>query len=98
ARRPARLAGAGAEPASPDLPEPALRPALHPRPTGERRPRRAVVEAWELALALAGSFVAGYLGSMLGLVLGTLRLPLIVAITGRPGAAARTHLRSSRAP
>ena len=46
------------------------------------------MEAWELALALAGSFVAGYVGSMLGLVLGTLRLPLIVALTGSPLAAA----------
>jgi hypothetical protein len=33
------------------------------------------VEAWELVLAFAGALVAGYLGSMLGLVLGTLRLP-----------------------
>ena len=46
------------------------------------------MEAWELALALAGSFVAGYVGSMLGLVLGTLRLPLIVALTGSPLAGA----------
>ena len=32
------------------------------------------------ATPLAGSFVAGYVGSMLGLVLGTLRLPLIVGV------------------
>ena len=79
------------------LPEPALRPALHPRPRGERGRRGAAVEAWELALALAGSFVAGYVGSMLGLVLGTLRLPLIVALTGSPVAAAGTNIAISAA-
>jgi len=55
------------------------------------------VEAWELALVLSGSFVAGYVGSMLGLVLGTLRLPLIVAISGSPLAAAGTNSASSAA-
>ena len=55
------------------------------------------MEAWELALALAGSFVAGYIGSMLGLVLGTLRLPLIVALTGSPLAAAGTNIAISAA-
>lgn len=55
------------------------------------------MEAWELALAFAGSFVAGYVGSMLGLVLGTLRLPLIVAIAGSPLAAAGTNLAISAA-
>jgi uncharacterized protein len=55
------------------------------------------VEAWELALALAGSFVAGYVGSMLGLVLGTLRLPLIVALTGSPLEAAGTNIAISAA-
>ena len=55
------------------------------------------MEAWELALALAGSFVAGYIGSMLGLVLGTLRLPLIVALTGSPAAAAGTNIAISAA-
>jgi uncharacterized protein len=55
------------------------------------------VEAWELALALAGSFVAGYVGSMLGLVLGTLRLPLVVAVTGSPLAAAGTNIAISAA-
>jgi uncharacterized membrane protein YfcA len=55
------------------------------------------VEAWELALALAGSFVAGYIGSMLGLVLGTLRLPLVVALTGSPLAAAGTNIAISAA-
>ncbi len=55
------------------------------------------MEAWELALAFIGSFVAGYVGSMLGLVLGTLRLPLIVAISGSPLAAAGTNIAISAA-
>ena len=55
------------------------------------------MEAWELALAFSGSFVAGYVGSMLGLVLGTLRLPLIVAISGSPLAAAGTNIAISAA-
>src|SRR4029450_911494 len=74
-------------------------PPVHPRRVED--PRRggggAALEAWELALALAGSFVAGYLGSMLGLVLGTLRLPLIVAITGSPISAAGTNIAISPA-
>jgi uncharacterized protein len=52
---------------------------------------------WELALAFAGSFVAGYLGSALGLVLGTLRLPLIVVASGSPLAAAGTNIAISAA-
>ena len=55
------------------------------------------MEAWELALTLIGSFVAGYVGSMLGLVLGTLRLPLIIAVTGSPLAAAGTNIAISAA-
>ena len=55
------------------------------------------MEAWELALVLSGSFVAGYVGSMLGLVLGTLRLPLIVAVSGSPLAAAGTNIAISAA-
>jgi len=55
------------------------------------------VEAWELALTLIGSFAAGYVGSMLGLVLGTLRLPLIIAVTGSPLAAAGTNIAISAA-
>ena len=50
-----------------------------------------------LLVAFAGSFVAGYVGSMLGLVLGTLRLPLIVALTGSPLAAAGTNIAISAA-
>ena len=55
------------------------------------------MEAWELALALVGSFAAGYVGSMLGLVLGTMRLPLLVAIAGSPLAAACTNIAISAA-
>ena len=55
------------------------------------------MEAWELALAFVGSFVAGYLGSALGLVLGTLRLPLIVLASGSPLAAAATNIAISAA-
>jgi uncharacterized membrane protein YfcA len=55
------------------------------------------VEAWELALAAVGSFAAGYLGSMLGLVLGTLRLPLLVWLAGSPLAAAGTNIAISAA-
>jgi uncharacterized membrane protein YfcA len=55
------------------------------------------VEAWEVGVTFAGSFAAGYLGSMLGLVLGTLRLPLIVAVTGSPVAAAGTNIAISAA-
>jgi uncharacterized membrane protein YfcA len=55
------------------------------------------VEAWELALAFSGSFLAGYVGSMLGLVLGTLRLPLIVLASGSPLSAAGTNIAISAA-
>ena len=52
---------------------------------------------WELAVAGLGSFAAGYLGSMLGLVLGTLRLPLLVWLAGSPLAAAGTNIAISAA-
>lgn len=55
------------------------------------------MEAWQLALAAAGSFAAGYLGSLLGLVLGTLRLPLFVWLAGSPLAAAGTNIAVSAA-
>ena len=55
------------------------------------------MEAWELALAAVGSFVAGYVGSMLGLVLGTLRLPLLVWLAGSSVAAAGTNIAISAA-
>jgi uncharacterized membrane protein YfcA len=50
------------------------------------------------ALAVfAGSFVAGALGSAVGLVLGTLRLPLILLLSGSPSAAAGTNVAISAA-
>jgi uncharacterized membrane protein YfcA len=52
---------------------------------------------WESLVVFSGSFVAGYVGSMLGLVLGTLRLPLIVAVAGSPLAAAGTNIAISAA-
>jgi uncharacterized protein len=55
------------------------------------------VEAWDVGVTLAGSFAAGYVGSMLGLVLGTLRLPLLVAVSGSPLAAAGTNIAISAA-
>ena len=55
------------------------------------------MELWRLALGFAGSFVAGYLGSALGLVLGTLRLPLILIAAGNPAAAAGTNIAVSAA-
>jgi len=55
------------------------------------------VEAWKVGVTLAGSFAAGYVGSMLGLVLGTLRLPLLVAVSGSPLAAAGTNIAISAA-
>ena len=51
----------------------------------------------ELALAFAASFVAGYLGSMVGLVLGTLRLPAMVLLAGDASTAAGTNIAISTA-
>lgn len=51
----------------------------------------------EALAAFAGSFAAGYLGGALGLVLGTLRLPLIVLLAGSPSAAAGTNVAISAA-
>jgi uncharacterized protein len=50
------------------------------------------VEAWELAVALLGSFVAGFLGSVVGLVLGSLRLPAVLLASGSTAAAAGTNI------
>ena len=50
------------------------------------------MEAWELALASAGSFVAGFLGSLVGLVLGSLRLPAVLLASGSTAAAAGTNI------
>jgi uncharacterized membrane protein YfcA len=51
----------------------------------------------ELAAAFAGSFVAGYLGAAVGLVLGTLRLPLILLLSGNASSAAGTNIAISAA-
>jgi uncharacterized protein len=50
------------------------------------------VEAWELAVAFAGAFAAGFLGSMVGLVLGSLRLPAVLLASGNTAAAAGTNI------
>ena len=55
------------------------------------------MEAWRLALAFGASFVAGYLGSAIGLVLGTLRLPAILLLAGDASAAAGTNVAISAA-
>jgi uncharacterized membrane protein YfcA len=55
------------------------------------------VDVWRLLLGFAGSFVAGYVGSVLGLVLGTLRLPLILIAAGSPVAGAGTNIAISAA-
>jgi uncharacterized protein len=46
----------------------------------------------DVLLVLVGSFVAGYLGSAVGLVLGTLRLPLVLLASGDASAAAGTNI------
>ena len=51
----------------------------------------------EIFLAFAGSFLAGYLGAAVGLVLGTLRLPLMVLLAGDASAAAGTNIAISTA-
>jgi uncharacterized protein len=55
------------------------------------------VEAWELALAFLASFAAGYLGAAVGLVLGTLRLPAILLLSGGAAAGAGTNIAISAA-
>jgi uncharacterized membrane protein YfcA len=55
------------------------------------------LEAGRLALALAASFAAGYLGAAVGLVLGTLRLPAILLLAGTPSAGAGTNIAISAA-
>jgi uncharacterized protein len=50
-----------------------------------------------LLLAFAASFVAGYLGSAVGLVLGTLRLPAMLLVAGDASAAAGTNIAISAA-
>lgn len=55
------------------------------------------MEAWELAVAFGGSFVAGFLGSIVGLVLGSLRLPAVLLASGNTAAAAGTNIAVSAA-
>jgi uncharacterized membrane protein YfcA len=50
-----------------------------------------------LVLAAAASFAAGLLGGALGLVLGSLRLPAILLVSGSPAAAAGTNIAVSAA-
>jgi uncharacterized membrane protein YfcA len=52
---------------------------------------------WQLLLGFAASFVAGYLGSAVGLVLGTLRLPAILLLAGDPSSGAGTNIAISAA-
>ena len=47
---------------------------------------------WDLLIAAAGSFVAALLGSAVGLVLGSLRLPAILVSSGNAAAAAGTNI------
>ena len=51
----------------------------------------------ELLAAFAVSFLAGLLGSAVGLVLGTLRLPLILLLSASPSSAAGTNVAISAA-
>ena len=53
--------------------------------------------ALELVLAFAGSFAAGALGSLVGLVLGSVRLPAVLLASGSPAAAAGTNIAVSAA-
>ena len=55
------------------------------------------MRALELLLAFAGSFAAGALGSLVGLVLGSLRLPAVLLASGSPAAAAGTNIAVSAA-
>jgi uncharacterized protein len=54
-------------------------------------------DLWRLLAAFAASFVAGYLGSAVGLVLGTLRLPAILLLAGDASAGAGTNIAISAA-
>jgi uncharacterized membrane protein YfcA len=47
---------------------------------------------WEPLLVFVGSFVAGYLGSALGLVLGTLRLPVLLVAAGSASSGGGTNI------
>ncbi len=51
----------------------------------------------EIVLTFFGSLVAGYLGAVVGLVLGTLRLPLLVLVADSAAAGAGTNIAISAA-
>jgi uncharacterized membrane protein YfcA len=51
----------------------------------------------EIVLVFAGSLVAGYLGAAVGLVLGTLRLPLLLVVADSAAAGAGTNIAISAA-
>jgi uncharacterized membrane protein YfcA len=55
------------------------------------------ITAFEMLVAFAGSFAAGALGAAVGLVLGTLRLPLILLLSGDAASAAGTNVAISAA-
>lgn len=55
------------------------------------------ITAFEILLAFGGSFVAGALGAAVGLVLGTLRLPLILLLSDDAASAAGTNVAISAA-
>lgn len=48
-------------------------------------------------MAFTGAFAAGFLGSLVGLVLGSLRLPAVLLASGSPAAAAGTNIAVSAA-
>jgi uncharacterized membrane protein YfcA len=52
---------------------------------------------WRLLVTFAGAFAAGYLGAAVGLVLGTLRLPVLLLAAGNPASAAGTNIAISAA-
>jgi len=52
---------------------------------------------WEPLLVAAASFAAAFLGSAVGLVLGSLRLPALLLASGSPAAAAGTNIAVSAA-
>lgn len=53
---------------------------------------RGRMDALPLLVAALGSFAAGLLGSAVGLVLGSLRLPALLLASGSPAAAAGTNI------
>jgi uncharacterized membrane protein YfcA len=52
---------------------------------------------WDALIVFGGSFVAGFLGAVVGLVLGSLRLPVLLLASGTPAAAAGANIAVSAA-